>query len=899
MNVDVEPTGDLGITARQKTGKMQTVKARALRYFDAAVAVSLIGAACYLLGLWFGVKIIGDVQTTCLYIALVVLLTAVLSTRIFRLVLRFKTLRYVAAYPSVSVVSAIVLTCAVLYVPILKHYRQAIISAAGILFGAVAVREIWIWIRGVLSYSKTPIESAPIGWPNELRWLLEEKPVAAVRDDRFGCSALVHRLASMVEENSCQSFGLTGPHGSGKTSVLKMVEGELRKRSNKHWFVFVGGWGRADENVSASVLEAIVDRLHEEGVEALSLLTWPADYMREILGDSSFLTRTIRCCVQDQQNSVTVLQRLDPVLDAIAKRVVVVVEDVDRNTSGNGMDTLCHLLDDFRQTRNVSFFFLKSEETKTGIDFHRLCEHTEMMPRLVPDVLAELLDQAMCAAKTAASGKLLLQADRLDVKRLVVRRQVGENILDGNVVWSALCTLAHTPRSLKHALRRTMRVWQELAGEVDLLELLFWSLLREGCPKGYDYLRKNIQELRQMPSGFGGDEKKKEPLKRVREQIASLELSSAHEQALKLVLSLFGLNVSILNDESFFLGMASDSAFGEKGLPAASQSISMGEPTDYFIRLEAGTLGDQEISDQQVLREMQRYVQDRTRVLPARAAEFKLWAEKIVQFEGLLPTDRLLDLIEDHIEALGVKLKGRARDSSPGFQELLDLWRKRGEAHEKLGGRLETFLVKAIDYSLELAHGVYYWYVSRRDSDAKSRIRNRWIEELRRRVECRVDYLSGSMDAENPLSLFHTMRFRDEYPAYNTAQDWQWLVPYLIEALARHPEETTPDIAHLFIRDMRGARAGEGAWFELDSEYFEGMCPAAEDRAALARGLLQYTESHSENDPTAFMIQYVKEDLLRYCSDEKRNCSDREVRERELAAINSRTLSRDHREIRG
>ena len=109
------------------------------------------------------------------------------------------------------------------------------------------------------------------------------------------------------------------------------------------------------------------------------------------------------------------------------------------------------------------------------------------------------------------------------------------------------------------------------------------------------------------------------------------------------------------------------------------------------------------------------------------------------------------------------------------------------------------------------------------------------------------------------------MRFRDEYPAYNTPQDWQWLVPHLIAGMTMQPRETVPNIAHLLIRDTRGPKAGEGAWFELDSEYFEGMSPTAEDRAALARGLLQYAESRSENDPTTFMINYVKKKLLQYC----------------------------------
>lgn len=862
-----EITGHESNSPRQNMSKMQTPRAIALRYFEAAFAILLFWSACRVLGNWYDVKIVPGEQDIYLYLALTILLTALLSTRLFRLVLKIKAIRFIGAYPSVSVVSVLIVAGAAYCMSSVRSNHQAAFIALEIFGAAIMARALWSWIRKLLIPCEMAVKNQPMGdrWPAEMQWILDEKPIEAVKEDRFGYKSMVYRLASMVEQNTCQSFGLTGPHGSGKTSVLKMVEEELRKRGNKHWFVFVGGWGRTDENVSASVLEAIVDRLHEEGVEALSLLTWPADYMREILGDSSFLKRTIRCCIQEQQNSVAVVQRLDPVLDAIAKRVVVVVEDVDRKTSGDDMDTLCHLLDDFRQTRNVSFFFLKSEETKTGIDFHRLCEHTEMMPRIDPDTLAELLDQTMCAAKTVASEKILLHVERLDIKRLVAHRHVGGNTLVGNVVWPALCTLAHTPRSLKHALRRTMRIWQNLAGEVDLLELLLWALLREGCPEGYDYLRNNIQELRQMPSDIGGDKKNVEPLKRVCEQITSLGLPPAREQSLKVVLTLFGLNVSIFNDESFFLGIASDSTYGGKNLPEASQSISIRGGTDYFARLEAGILGDQEISDQLVLRELKRYVQDRIGVLPARAAEFKLWAEKIVQFEGVLPTGRLVDLIEDHVVALGKMHGGKAHDESPGFMELRQLWRARGDAYEPIRNRVPTIICHSLDYSLELACSIYAWYVDSRNPGLEHLIREKWVEDLRGRLEQREGYLSDVMNAECPWALFHTTRYQGKYPVYNTPQDWQWLVPHLIAAITAHARGAASNVAHLFIRDMRGARAGEGAWFELDSEYFEGMCPAAEDRAALARGLLQYAESRSENDPTAVMIAYVKKGLSQYC----------------------------------
>lgn len=846
----------------------QIIKARALRYYDAAVAIILLGAAVYLLGYWFDAEIFPGGPRAYLYPALTILLTAVLSTRLFRLVLGVKSLRYIAVYPSVSLVAVLVVAGAVYWIPFFQSNRQAILNAVGIFAVALAAREIWAGTRKRLVSCKPAVKdrAAWAGWPVDLHWILDEKPIETVSEDHFGYKSLVTRLASMVEQNTCQSFGLTGPHGSGKTSVLNMVAGELRNRSNKHWFEFVGGWGRSGDNVSASVLEAIVRRLHDEGVEALSLLTWPSDYMREILGDSSFLARTLRCCIQSQQDSVAVLQRLDPVLDAINKHMVVVVEDVDRNTSDDGMNTLCHLLDDFRHTRNVSFFFLKSEETNTSIDFHRLCEHTEMMPRIEPDVLAGHLDEIMQAAKEYGANKLLLHSDRLDIKRLVVQRQVGENTSERNITWAALCTLAHTPRSLKHALRRTMRLWAELAGEVDLLELLLWALLREGCPTGYEFLKSNLGELRQLPNDIVVDEKKEGPVRRIREQIEALGLPIAQEQALKVALTILGFKVSVYKDESFYVNMKADLNHKGQNIPMASQSIGNDMPTDYFRRLEAGELGEHELSDQHVLEVITKYVQGCDAVLPGKVAECKMWAEKITQYEGLMPTERVLDLIEEHIRALGKTYGGGARDDSPGFMDLRDLWNRRGDAYEPFRDRLEAILLIALDYSLELSCCIYYWYVDRYSADVEHKVRVRWIEGLRERVEQREGYIGAVLDPEYPWALFHAMRFREEYSAYNTPEEWQWLVPHLLVAMAKVPEQVVPDVAHLLIRDMRGPRGGQGAWFELEEKFLERLCPLPQDRAALASGLLLYAESRPENDSTAFMIRYVKEPLLRYCN---------------------------------
>jgi len=584
--------------------------------------------------------------------------------------------------------------------------------------------------------------------------------------------------------------------------------------------------------------------------------------MQAMLGESSFLTRALGCSLRDQQSSASVLRRVDPILDAIGKRIVIVVEDVDRNISEDSMNTLCRLLDEFQEVQNATFFFLKARETPTSIDFHRLCEHTEMVPDIHADDLTRHLQSFVEECVAFAAGKVLLDTDRLRLRGLRVVRSISGRELEENVVWVALCALASTPRSLKHALRRAWTVWRELAGEVDLLELLLWSLLREGCPRGYDFLKNNLVSLRALPRDISSDERKIESIRRMRGKIEDLELPPEQDMAFKVLLTLLGFRVSIHKDESFYSQILLDGYTISKSLPVAPQCLASSGPTDYFRRMEAGELNAGETPDQEILREIQTYQEEGGHQLPSKMAAEHSWACRVAQFDALIPTDRLVDLIEDHTEACGAHLLGRAREESPGFLELHAIWRTRHEAHDVMEGRLESILLSALDYSLELAHGIYHRYVEGYADDLKTQIRDRWVAGLKERIEANAGYLTAAISPDYPHTLFHTMRYRAEYRSYNTPQEWQWLAGHLCASMQLHPDEMAPHVAHLLIRDERYAGGGKG--FGFDKEYFLGMCATTELRSRMCSLLLQYARVHSLNDTVTSRIQYVHDDLTGY-----------------------------------
>ncbi len=836
-----------------------------LRYVDVVSAMAILTAGLYLCGGHFIEAF--PVHRSINIGAWSVVVAIICSVAPFKTIFHPKKLRYLVLYPSVGFPVFIILgvfafACLLSGVSLIGAYIAIVVG--------VALRWVWLLLHSQLSPEKVRScefseSEMSIGVPEELGWVFSEKPLNNVSQDRLDYKSLVSRMAELLQSDTYGSFGLTGPHGSGKSSVVRMAKTEIENRNKDCWFVFVAGWGRNMKRLPEHVLGEVVRELGDRGVETYSLSTWPVDYMRELLGTGSWWTRLLGICMHSQYSSSSVLERLDPVLDAIGKKLVIVIEDTDRARAGIGTEGLCHLLDDFRELKNVKFCFLKSEETEMNIDFHRLCDHTEMMPTLSFNGIKDLYLHVSGYCQAQAEQDHLFFPGRFDLNYMIIGHHLwNDNSGQNDIFQEVLITLAHTPRSMKHAFRRVLISWSHLHGEVDFFELLTLTMLRESLPRGYGFIKDNLTSLRGLPESTAGhDDGKINPVKDARKKIEGLALSPPEKLALKVALKIFGFNISIYGEESFYLSKTPlrDRTTGGN-IPTPPQSISNKKGTDYFMRMEAGSLGGGELSDQKVIAEVKKYVERRSDELPKSILSSWDWAQKVEQFSMLLPDDALVDLIEDYIRITAKTLRGSWKEHSPGFLMLRDLLRGRSRRlGEMFLSRVERVLLLAVNGSLELAHAVYYWYL--RKTEFGNLVRDVWVEQIQENIKKSPSYLVEAMNPEYPYDLYHTMRFRDDYSSFNQASEWQWIVPHILESARLDAARVLPGFAHLLIKDMRAPTNGE-TMYEFDVGYFNELCPDDSVREAVARVLLEYADKYDERNETAEQIKYVQALLMKY-----------------------------------
>jgi hypothetical protein len=185
-------------------------------------------------------------------------------------------------------------------------------------------------------------------------WLEQEQPVEnPERDDYFDLRYVAQRIAEHLFDVKLATVGLVGPFGVGKSSIVKFVkhyiesdrvfrtrmEGrwreECRRRGVTDHFAPaillcpVSAWGLRDQPGAAVILRHAVDRLAAE-VDCLSVSNLPEQYLQNLKGVSpEWLNLPMMLATPDDAEEQ--LRRLEPILEAINARLIVVVEDLDRN----------------------------------------------------------------------------------------------------------------------------------------------------------------------------------------------------------------------------------------------------------------------------------------------------------------------------------------------------------------------------------------------------------------------------------------------------------------------------------------------------------------------------------------------------------------------------------------
>jgi len=738
---------------------------------------------------------------------------------------RIQYLRYILVYPPLPV--AVLL--GIFIIPALPSFSSGLLknetftfTNAATLAGAYAL----IWLFQTLGFYET-FRILRKFWRHEAmsnevvrgysdEWLSSEKPISKYADDLFAHGKIADRILDRLTFGEV-TIALQGDFGSGKSGVCNLASVKARERNLPLIFVRASCWGFEDsKHAQKEVLETILSEV-QKNVDCLAIRQLPDDYI-DALTDSPGWVQTLFHLGCSRLSPLEQLRRLSPILQAIGKRVLVVIEDVDRSGQNFDLSQIQAMLMQFREVPRLSFILAISPLQR--IDFFKLCDHLEIMPDLEDaEILRILHDTREMLLKKHPPGILLTKLDPLvseDEDYLIYQQYLG-------YMWPwqlALCEILRRPRILKHALRYLCETWPRLKGEVHFDHLLSVATLRAGAPEALAFLCSNFKLFKPANKQDHNirDDARIKLKKELEEGWTRISLGGTYDQK-----SAATLLKEIYPSSAGVTGVSGVSS----PLPQSMQSDRRGDV--YARRLFTGNRTEDEVSDQTLLAWMQQAGTEvaALKELAEAITDSKATSLAFEDLSGCINFDQDLPLLTQIYETMR-KRHGSLADSgeSPGF---FAPWRR---ALNNLPKDFEPWLIseleKCIPRHLRLLGNIYYYWLGTDSHNFQERLapRNAIMEGLKAAwPRITPDQLVAGFDPSYPYTLFHLIYTSDyEKPVdvpLGKAEDWSWSGPFLYEAAKHKPSIMLPQILIALNKDIDRGR--EVPKYTLDAERLETL----------------------------------------------------------------------------
>ncbi|MBI5095268.1 MAG: hypothetical protein HZB26_22890 [Candidatus Hydrogenedentes bacterium] len=647
-----------------------------------------------------------------------------------------------------------------------------------------------------------------------VRWFGSEKPIESSNCAQFGAVDVARRIARIIGQSHPVTVGLFGPFGSGKSSVINLaISAAARPDRSRLLLCRIEAWGVRENSAVSYILRSAVTCISKY-VDCIALSTIPAEYKSVLTGSGSLWGRIVAAMLDKEESPREVLGELDFVLSSVGRRLLIIIEDVDRcHEPDRLVNEVAPLLDQLKDLRCVSFIFAANIEHTAVDKLVRLLEHIELVPRPTQNETIDLMIQFRAVLHRARSHVDVLSEEERDKRFLGSARYDISSLLgrEGDDPVHHVERLLTTPRRIKSVFRRTWNAWQVLHGEVDRDELLVIHVLREAAYEAYGFVHANIKRLRSVSLRSPELAKEKqEQLDGLRREFKErLPTAKSDVEA-----ATWGLIVFL------FPGLAPTWSAERR----SAQRIEDSEPTDYWERTHAEAIADGEIRDQTIIEAIRRWKEERSgRVLDgyslAEAMLFKYeegFAAKVEQFGAALDAEQVRLLAGELFDLILSRKGCRNRPSSRGdeneYPGFIELWRlslrKQFPNHEEwLIGQIR----KALETDLRLALDMYHYWRFESENEVKGKakhpgIRTALVRATQDAYANKPEALAEVIDSKYMYSLGHLVLLystRREGGDGFSFEEWAWLGPVLLAATELAPNTMVPQVVGLLYSNVR------------------------------------------------------------------------------------------------
>lgn len=330
-----------------------------------------------------------------------------------------------------------------------------------------------------------------------------DQPVTNIQDDRLGRHRFAVRLAESIAQLSTPDsvvIGLFGAWGSGKTTVLKMVESELALAHREDvvvvWF---NPWmvGSSEEalvrDFILSVAERIDAKLDNRAERLVNKAAKAGRYARALEGVpaagkvfSGVAGITEAASVSFGKSLLQFRARLNDALEKSGKKVLVMVDDLDRLSQSHvaTMFRVIKAVGEFPHTRYLLAFDRSVVAGLLGDEFggNAFIEKIVQVPLELPaPASSDLNSQFFERLHEAMERHCVVWTDQLNQQLQGLFPFIGFHV--------------RTPRSAKQLAYIIDFVMPLVEHETNLADLIMVEALRLFEPSVYDYVRKHRDDF--------------------------------------------------------------------------------------------------------------------------------------------------------------------------------------------------------------------------------------------------------------------------------------------------------------------------------------------------------------------------------------------------------------------
>lgn len=352
--------------------------------------------------------------------------------------------------------------------------------------------------------------------------LSADKPLISPADDRLGYAPFAERLANSIQSMTPPeglTIALFGPWGSGKTTLLNFVIYYLEQQPETERVAIVpfNPWFfSGDEDLTRRFFDqlqvTLTSRLRAVGKEVPKLLANLGNLVSEAPVPYGWTGKILaRLSGHSQKDIYDVKRRIADALRKSRKRILVVIDDIDRLTS----DEIRQL---FRVVRAVADFpnviyllaFDKEVVTKALVE-------TQALPgEAYLEKIVQVPFELPLPDKTAIRPLLF---ERLHVILAETPSESFDRNYWSHVYLEGIDRFIGTPRDVVRLTNTLSVTYPHMKGEVNPVDFIAVEALRVFHPRVYDIIRKNPESFAGYTNGFGPE------IERTREALRAFHTS--------------------------------------------------------------------------------------------------------------------------------------------------------------------------------------------------------------------------------------------------------------------------------------------------------------------------------------------------------------------------------------